>query len=63
MVLNYTKEICIYCWESMGPIVADMFLFCYERDFIVESFNLTDVIIYLNSYIERDTSILISLIF
>ena len=42
----YSKTVCIPIRTNCVPLVADLFLFCYERDFILSlsNNNQTDII-------------------
>ena len=41
MPLRYTDELLVFRWVlNCAPLVADLFLFCYERDFMT---SLSDV--------------------
>ena len=37
----YRQNVGIPMGTNCAPIVADLFLFCYERDFIIDAFNST----------------------
>ena len=52
LALSYTDKLFVFRWVQIVPLVADLFLFCYERDFmknlssdnqadVVKAFNLT----------------------
>ena len=39
LVLNYTKNVGIPMGTTSAPLVADLFYFCYERDFMTSISN------------------------
>ena len=45
----YRKIVGIPMDTNCAPLVADLFLFCYERDFILSDDNQADIIEALNS--------------
>ena len=52
LALSYTDKLLVFRWvENCAPLVADLFLFCYERDFMkdLSSDNQADVIKAFNS--------------
>ena len=51
LVLNYTNKLLVFRWTQIVPLVADLFLFCYERFFMttLSHDNQADIIEALNS--------------
>ena len=45
----YRPIVCIPMGTNCAPLVADLFLFCYERDFMLSDNNQTDIIEVFNS--------------
>ena len=40
LVLSYTDKLLVFRWvQTVAPLVADLFLFCYERDFMISLSN------------------------